>query len=217
MSEGHAGAPLVLALSPRAGGNSDAAAGLFARGAARALGAPVPVTRLREFRVRPCTACHACAGGGPCPQDADDDAGRLLAALAGAPAVFLAAPIYFYHLPAQAKALVDRSQRWYERARAADPAVAGLAPRPAYCCLVAGRPEGRRLFEGALLTLKYFLASFRLELCDPLTLRGVDAPGDLAADAGACAALEALGRRAVLGQAQRDREHGEPCRGHPPS
>jgi len=199
MTDGHGGAPLVLALSPRAGGNSDAAAELFARGAALALGAPVPVTHLRDFSVRPCTACHACAGGGPCPQDAGDDAGRLLAALAAAPAVFLAAPIYFYHLPAQAKALVDRSQAWYERARAGAPEAAALAPRPAYCCLVAGRPVGGRLFEGALLTLKYFLASFRLELRDPLTLRGVDAPGDLRADAGACAALEALGRRAALG------------------
>jgi hypothetical protein len=200
MNATRGGAPLVLTLSPRAGGNSDAAAGLFARGAARALGAPVPVTHLRDFRVRPCTSCHACAGGGPCPQDAGDDAGRLLDALAQAPAVFLAAPIYFYHLPAQAKALVDRSQRWYERARAGDPAVAALAPRPAYCCLVAGRPVGQRLFEGALLTLRYFLASFRLELRDPLTLRGVDAPGELAADAGARAALLEMGRRAALGE-----------------
>lgn len=194
------GPPLVLSLSPRAGGNSDAAALLFAAAAGQALGRAVPVLRPCAGEVPPCLSCGACEGGAPCPQDAEDGPdgpGAVFEAMARAPYVFLSAPIYFYHLPAQAKALVDRSQSWFVRALAGDPAVAGLPPRPASCCLVAGRRKGERLFDGALLTLKYFLKVFNLDLQAPLTLRGIDAPGDLEADAAAREALAALGRDAA--------------------
>jgi len=194
----HGAPPLVLSLSPRAQGNSDAAAGFFAAGAAEALGVPVPVVRLCEGEVAPCLSCKSCDGGGVCPQESGDEVGAIFAAMASAPFVFLSAPIYFYHLPAQAKALVDRSQSWYMRGLAGDPAVVGLPRRDAYCCLVAGRRKGQQLFEGSLLTLKYFLRVFNLELREPLTLRGIDAPGDLVAAEDARQALLAIGRGAAL-------------------
>lgn len=189
----------VLACSPRAGGNSDAAAELFARGAEEA-GAAVRLLALREQRILPCAGCGACAEPPhACALAGADRAEELFGLLETAAAVCLASPIYFYHLPAPFKAWIDRGQSRWQRRQAGDPALAALARRPAYACLVAGRKKGGLLFSGSLLTLKYFLAPFSLELAEPLTLRGLDRPGDLAADPAAAAALLDAGRRAGEG------------------
>jgi len=186
----------VLAGSPRAGGTSDAAAELFAQGAARA-GAEVRRAAVRDYRVQPCIGCGACAvPPHACVLAAGDRAGELFDLCLDAAAVAIASPIYFYHLPGLLKAWIDRGQSLYARREAGDPALASLPVRPAWACLVAGRPRGEQLFAGSLLTLKYFLAPLRLELTEPLTFRGLDAPGDLRADAAACAAILAAGRQA---------------------
>lgn len=195
------GAPVIFLCGPRAGGNSDTAGLAFADGVTRAGRVP-RVIALRELAVAPCRGCGACAGAGHrCPLDREGDAAAsVFAAMDAAPFVAFAAPIYFYHLPALFKALIDRAQRRYEirAATGATPAAggAGQATRPAYPLLVAGRPQGERLFEGALLTLKYFLWPFGFALARPWLQRGLDAPGDLAAKAEGLAALGALGEAA---------------------
>ncbi|MEW5775094.1 MAG: flavodoxin family protein [Thermodesulfobacteriota bacterium] len=186
----------VLACSPRTGGNSDAAARLFAQGAEQA-GAEVRRAALRDYRVLPCTGCGACAvPPHACALARDDAAEELFGLCLEASAVCIAAPIFFYHLPAPLKAWIDRGQSLYQRREAGAPALAGLPRRPAYACLVAGRPRGAQLFSGSLLTLKYFFAPMNLDLAEPLAFRGIDAPGDLEADPAACAALLAAGRAA---------------------
>jgi multimeric flavodoxin WrbA len=190
-----AGPPVVFLCGPRAGGNSDAAGRAFAAGLARAGHTPW-IIALRDHSVAPCRGCGACAGPAHrCVLDRPgDDAAELFAALDAAPVAAFAAPIYFYHVPALFKAFIDRAQRRYEIRQAEGP---GETPdRLAYPLLVAGRPRGERLFEGALITLKYFLWPFGF-LPGPATLlRGLDAPGDLAGDAEALAAVEAAGEAA---------------------
>lgn len=196
MAPGSAGYVAIVAASPRAGGNSDAAADLFARGAAEA-GAQVRRAALRDFRVLPCTGCGACAvPPHACVLAADDSAEELFALCLGASAVAVASPIYFYHLPALFKAWIDRAQSLYARRQAGDPALAALPRRPAWACLVAGRPRGEQLFGGSLLTLKYFFSPLGLDLAEPLAFRGIDEPGDLLADADACTAILTAGRKA---------------------
>ena len=63
--------------------------------------------------------------------------------------------------------------------------------------LVAGRKQGERLFEGALLTLKYFLWPFHRHPVEPCLLRGLDAPGDLAADSPSRARISAYAQAAI--------------------
>lgn len=200
---------VVFLCGPRAGGNSDTAGLAFADGLAKA-GITPRVLALRDHAVAPCRGCGACAGPGHrCPLDrAGDGAATLFAALDAASVAAFAAPIYFYHVPALFKALIDRAQRRYEIraaaavALAAAPATAAppggrLSPdRPAYPLLVAGRPQGERLFEGALLTLKYFLWPFGFVLGRPCLLRGMDAPGDLAGHAEALAGIGEAGEAA---------------------
>jgi multimeric flavodoxin WrbA len=113
-----------------------------------------------------------------------------------APVVVFTSPIYFYGVPSRCKTWIDRSQRFWEARRKGDAWVMALRDRPAYACLVAGQPTGQKLFEGARLTLKYFLANFGMALAEPLGLRGLDDRGELLADAGAVERVVALGRAA---------------------
>lgn len=187
----------VYSCSPRAGGNSDAAARAFAQGATET-GGEVRLLALRERTLLACRGCQACAEPPhACPLMRRDEAEAFFAELLAASYVCFAAPIYFYHLPGFFKGLVDRAQRYFAMAEAGHPLLADLAPRPAFVILAAGRPRGEKLFEGSLLTLKYFLKPFRLTMAEPLLLRGKDAPGDLAADPAALAAARELGRQAV--------------------
>lgn len=61
--------------------------------------------------IAPCQSCYACATVGHCP--IVDDMQDLYPALASAPVVILASPIYFYGLTAQLKAVIDRCQTFW--------------------------------------------------------------------------------------------------------
>ena len=187
----------VIACSHRAGGNSDAAAALLARGV-REAGASARVVDLRQYRVLPCLACRACAAEAQsrCVLAAKDDTESLFHVLLAARAVIFASPIYFYGLPSLCKTWVDRSQRFWEARRKGDAWLAAVPQRPAFACFVAGQPKGEKLFDGARLTLKYFLVNFGLTLSEPLGVRGMDAAGDLLSNAGHMRAVLELGHRA---------------------
>jgi len=179
--------PLVISLSPRAGGNSDQAAALFARSLDTQ---PLPVF-LRDHAVEPCTGCGACTEDGQCRIGADG-AEELFTRLDSACGLVLTAPVYFYHLPSQAKAWIDRAQsRYMARQR-------GLRPpgtvRPAYVVLVAGRKRGENLFAGILPTLRYFLEVFDLRMENALCLRGLDGADDFSLDRSAEDAVRDLAR-----------------------
>ena len=211
-------APLILSCSPRQGGNCDAAADLFARAVSNASGLAeaAPVEHLRRFRVEPCTACDCCAGQSrealygqalrealplwQCPLSLRDDSARLLRRLALAPALCLVAPIFFYHLPAQLKGLLDRLQPvWLAPSDNGRIETDLFAPRVCRLILIAGRPRGEQLFTGSLLTLKHALKGLHISLAEPLLLRGIDAPGSLAADRQIVRAVEDYAAKACQG------------------
>lgn len=176
----HINAWLVLIASPRSRGNSEHAAGLAAA-CLRAVGLPVEVLRLREHTVAPCTACGLCSTlPGACALDPDrsgrpDDAAAVFACLRAAAGLIVAAPVYFYSVPAPFKALADRSQRYWSQTDAGR-----QSGKPAYAILSAGRMRGERLFDGSLLTLRSFLPLLGFSLRDHLPLRGLDGADALA-------------------------------------
>ncbi len=188
------GAVLVLSASPRPGGNCDRAARI-ALHSLRQQGIKAETVALRDHVVLPCIACGFCSRhpGSPCPQQAKDSSGPLLDALVAAPGLVLAAPIYFYHLPSQLKALIDRAQPLWAAKEA------GLAPPPggreAGVILVAARNQGKRLFEGSLLTLRFWLDLLGMDMASPLTLYGLDQPNDLNSDPEKSAAVGAYARK----------------------
>ncbi|WP_051261017.1 flavodoxin family protein [Desulfovibrio inopinatus] len=189
----------LFAASPRAGGNSDRALDEFAQGV-REAGGDCNALYLRKHRILPCVSCGVCeqTQGGPCPLAEKDDSAPLFDALLSSDFVFFASPIYFYHLPAHFKAFIDRGQRYYEAALANRSEMLALPSRRAAACLVAGRKKGERLFEGAALTLSFFLEPFRIRLEPQMGLRGIDASGDLASNPTDCAFIRETGYRLAL-------------------
>lgn len=202
--------PLVLCGSPRAGGNSEAAATLFAA-AMQESGVPCRVELLRQYAITPCNGCGSCAvaaakgtlftpgqGWHPllgCPLAMHDASAPLLQALLHAPWVCITAPIYMYHLPAMAKGFLDRLQPFWSQYLAAEAAGAGEVasaapmppvapwagqPRPFFSLLIAGRQRGAELFSGALRTLRWALKPMGFTFASGLELRGVDGKHDLA-------------------------------------
>lgn len=197
---------------------------------------PAPV-QLRHYRVLPCRDCGACERTAAqitpeefitdpaalCPLSNQDDSRPLLNALAAAPLVAFCSPIYFYHLPAQLKALLDRCQIFYRAAEnpALVPALNPLPrsrplpcsnrdeqkkyrgagggdgqPRPFFALLLGARPQGDKLFEGSLLSLKYALAPLGFAPQPPLLLYGLDRAADLSARPDVLETIREYGRQA---------------------
>jgi len=188
--------PMVLTCSPRAGGNSDTAAKQFSQ-AVRDAGGECEVMRLRDYIIMPCMGCWFCEKElGHCALDEKDQAKLVFNRLLKASFVFISSPIYYYHVPSPLKALIDRSQSYYMRRKKGDPTITGLPARKAYVCLVAGRERGEKLFDGALLSLKYFLKDFNITIAETLLFKGVEAAGDLAGDESRLGQIYEIGRKA---------------------
>lgn len=204
--------PLLLCASPRRG-NCLEAASLFASGFNAANSAMAQLSpkagvmglapsRLSDFRIEPCTDCGSCYKGKSCPFLGKDDSARLLDAFLHAPLVALVAPIYFYHLPAQLKALLDRCQQYYAWKELGVGGLDKLPQREAFVILAGARERGEQLFTGSLLTLKLSLAPFNISLKAPLLLHGLDASGDLGKRSDYHAALHAYGAEAAQSMTQ---------------
>lgn len=188
----------LYSCSPRPHGNSDKAAGLMAK-TLKAEGAAASIHYLRQFNILPCQGCNRCEHDphGRCFLSSEDQSGQAFAPLLEAKTVLFASPIYFYHLPAVFKGFVDRSQSFYNRWLKGNDEMRGLPKRRGHVVLIAGRDQGERLFEGSLLTLRYFLRSFNIELAEPLLLRGLDHADDLAQDEEACLKVREYARQAL--------------------
>ncbi|MDE5878717.1 MAG: flavodoxin family protein [Desulfovibrio sp.] len=191
---------LVLMCSPHAGGVSDTLATAFAAGLEEA-GWPASVLALRAHPVLACTGCGACARPPHACVLANEDAAEwLFTRFAEAPLVMLAAPIFFYALPATFKAWIDRGQRFWA-ARAAKggteevpPISPHPGPKPILAALAAGRPRGEELFSGALRTLAWFVAPLGGKLVEDRVFRGLDHLEDLLARPGDLSSLRQWGR-----------------------
>jgi multimeric flavodoxin WrbA len=170
---------LILSCSPRLGGNCDDAAEIVLKAAGKREFPSVPeITFLRDYTIFPCTGCHWCsASPEQCPLREKDDSLQLFTMLQNAPELVLIAPIYFYHLPVHLKALIDRSQTyWNLRQKVKNPA---RPLRKAHIILMGGRKKGEQLFSGSLLSCRYWLDLFGFALDEPLCIYGVDNRGDL--------------------------------------
>jgi multimeric flavodoxin WrbA len=168
----------------------------------RAGGGSAEVITLRDYTVLPCAACHYCAedANADCLLAGRDDAEALFRRIEEAPLVCIASPIFFYHLPAQLKCLIDRAQRyWVLRQRQIKSSQDWQPPpaRPGIVGLVAARTRGEKLFEGSILTLKFFFDLFNIRLVDDCRLMGYDQPDDLARDGVACMRLYEMGVKAA--------------------
>lgn len=97
---------LIISTSPRKGGNSDALADAFAKGAAEA-GHDAEKICLYGKTVHFCKGCLACQQTQRCV--IRDDADAIVQKMKTADIIAFATPIYYYEMCGQMKTLLDRS------------------------------------------------------------------------------------------------------------
>lgn len=108
---------LILAGSPRKGGNSDLLCDAFAQGA-REAGHTVEKIYVQKQKIGGCMACYACRETGACIQK--DDMTVVLPKLIEATVIVLATSVYFYSMDGQMKTMIDRTLPRYRDISAKD-------------------------------------------------------------------------------------------------
>jgi len=129
---------------------------------------------VRNLDIRPCVDCGACRRGLECP--IADDMPRVREVLEKCSAVAIATPVYFYGVPAKAKALIDRCQTfWARKYIDANPLPSGRQAG----IIVTAESSGKKVAEGIRLTLKYFLDALSIEMPEMHVVRNCDwKPGE---------------------------------------
>ena len=171
--------PRIVAIygSPRRNGNTAVLLRQSVRGAVDA-GATVTEFFLRDLKMSPCLEIYACKESGLCA--IQDDFGRVRDQLMEANGVMVASPIFFYTVSAQIKILMDRCQSLWVKKYWIDkiPFRQWTATRKGLF-ISAGATGGKKLFDGALMSVKYFFDVLDTDLWRSLLYRGLDFEGDV--------------------------------------
>ncbi len=101
---------LIIAGSPRKGGNSDLLCDEFMYGAIGAGNAAEKIY-LQEKTVGGCLACYGCRETRKCVQK--DDMAEILKKIMRADVIVLATPVYFYAMSGQMNTMIDRTLPCY--------------------------------------------------------------------------------------------------------
>jgi hypothetical protein len=183
---------LALYTSPRQKGNTATLLDALVEGAG---GAELRVESFRTARmdIKPCRACNACFKDGECVQK--DDMQIIYPHLLQAGAVAMAAPIFSMNICAQAKALIDRCQRFWStryvlERKPVDPVFEAQRRGLFLSCCGRDAPE---TFDCARPTMVYFFHIIQVGKWRSLTFSGVDDQGDILKVEGALDAARALG------------------------
>ncbi len=181
--------------SPRKGGNTDLLLEEALKGA-QAEGAEVERLRISDFDIMPCRECLACYGKGECV--VIDDMHKIYPKLLEADIIILASPIFFYGVTAWVKALVDRCQAlWARKYVLKDPYLGKEGKKRRGFLISVGGTKGEKVFDGAILTARYFFDVLNADYAGELAFRQVDAKGDILKHAGALHEAYEAGRRLV--------------------
>lgn len=187
---------LGIAGSPRRHGNTETLLDRFLVGAGSA-GAEVEKIVASRLAIAGCIACDGCWEDGHCV--VQDDFQAVYDKLVAADVIALAAPLFFWNLPSQVKALVDRSQcQWARKIvlRAPLPATpAGHARRRGVFICVGG--DSRRFFDGVVQTVRDFFVVHEADYWGELLYNDVDAKGEIEKHPTALQEAFDLGIRAV--------------------
>jgi multimeric flavodoxin WrbA len=156
--------------SPRRQGNTDILLDKALEGA-REAGAEIEKVLVTNLKISPCLEIYACFKNGNCT--IKDEMQMLYKKLLEADHIIFASPIFFYGVTSQAKAVIDRCQALWARRH-----VLGMGKddervrRGAF--ISVGATRGERLFDGAVLTVKYFFDAIGVKYSGDLLIRGID-------------------------------------------
>ena len=171
--------PDILAIygSPRREGNTSVLLKQAVQGA-RDAGADIEEITLRDLKMSPCLEIYGCLKTGRCA--IKDDFQSLYDKLLSVKGLMLASPIFFYTVSAHTKILMDRCQSLWVKKYWIDKMQEG-APEPTRLGLFisVGATKGKRLFDGTLLTVRYFFDALDMKLWKSLLYRGLDFKDDV--------------------------------------
>ena len=163
--------------SPRKKGNSDILLDKALRGA-ESEGAEIEKVYTRDLDIEGCIECDGCDGTGECVLD--DDMQDIYPSLLDADAIILSSPIFFYAFPSKIKALIDRSQAMWCKRVLQKPKSEWKNYEGGKGYLIAvGATKGKHMFEGTVLTAKYFFDALDKSCEESLVFRGVEKEGDI--------------------------------------
>ena len=183
--------------SPRRESNTELLLDKALAGAHEA-GAGVEKVLVSRHKISPCVEDYDCLKAGNC--SIKDDMQSIYDKLVEADHVILASPIFFYGITAQAKALVDRCQAlWVRRYVLHMGEDDKRIRRGAF--IAVGATRGEKLFDGAVLTVKYFFDAIGVKYAGDLLIRGVDDKGQIEERPAALEDAFRLGRDLVSGTA----------------
>ncbi len=171
--------PDILAIygSPRREGNTSVLLKQAVQGA-RDAGADIEEITLRDLKMSPCLEIYGCLKTGRCA--IKDDFQSLYDKMLSAKGLMLASPIFFYTVSAHTKILMDRCQSlWVKKYRIDKMKVEASEPTRIGLFISVGATKGKRLFDGTLLTIRYFFDALDMKLWRALLYRGLDFKGDV--------------------------------------
>jgi len=184
--------------SPRKGGNTDLLLDEVLAAAEEA-GARTARVYCRRLKISGCLECGGCDEKGECV--VDDGMTEVYPLMEEAQSIVLAAPIFFYGIPAQAKALVDRSQACWAKKLLRKPKSQWKNHESGKGYLVAvGATKGENLFEGSQLCAQYFYDAMDMSYQGGLFYRQVEAKGSVREHSSALTEARELGCRLAAGE-----------------
>lgn len=185
--------------SPRRGGNTDILLEEMLKGAEEA-GLQIERIIISQLKFSPCIECHGCDETGECVLN--DDMEKVYPKLVEADCIILASPIFFYGVTAWTKAFIDRVQSlWVRKYRLKLPPEEPGRRRKGFFISV-GATKGARLFDGAMLTVKYFFDAVGADFAGQLLFKGVEDKGDIRNHPNALREVFEAGKTLVNGSAR---------------
>ena len=160
--------------SPRIKGNTDRLLDEALKGA-QSQQAEVEKIVVDKLQIAPCKEYYGCLKDGNCV--IRDDMDDMYHKLADADGIIVASPIFFYGVSAQLKALIDRCQALWARKYVLKQTPPNSGRKGAF--IAVGATKGTKLFEGPILTVRYFFKAVDVEYADELLIRGVDQRGEI--------------------------------------
>jgi multimeric flavodoxin WrbA len=156
--------------SPRRHSNTEILLDRALEGASEA-GAEVEKVLISKLKISPCLEIYACFKDGNCT--IKDDMQALYDKLVEADHIVFASPIFFYGVTGQAKSLIDRCQALWARRHVLGMGKEDKRARRGVFISV-GATRGEKLFDGAVLTVKYFFDAVGVKYSGDLLIRGID-------------------------------------------
>ena len=181
--------------SPRSQSNTEILLDRALEGA-REVGAEVEKVLVSKLKISPCLEIYACRKDGNCA--IKDDMQLLYKKLLEADHVILASPMFFYGVTSQAKAVIDRCQALWVRKHVLGMGKEDKRERRGVFISV-GATRGAKLFDGAVLTVKYFFDAIGVKYSGDLLVRGIDDKGQIIGHPTALQDAFRLGQELVRG------------------